>query len=197
MAKKEKRDETAGMVLRQDAFRLTKTGGLKYDWRDPNHMALTMSWPRFIGLFIVLNISINVVFALLYFVAPGSIANVAPGSLSDNFFFSLQTLATVGYGVMVPQTVYGHSVASVEIFCGMAFTAIMTGLVFVRFSRPRARIAYAPQAVVCTFNGRPTLMIRIGNRRQQILTEATARLSVLLSEWTAEGQFSGACTICI
>jgi inward rectifier potassium channel len=177
------------MILRQDAFSLKKTGVLKYDWRDPNHMALTMSWPRFIGLFILLNIGINVVFALLYFAVPGSIANAAPGSLSDNFFFSLETLATVGYGVMVPQTPYGHMLASCEIFCGMAFTAIMTGLVFVRFSRPRARFAYARHAVVCHFNGRPTLMIRIANRRQQALTEAKARLSILLDERTAEGYF--------
>jgi inward rectifier potassium channel len=189
MAQKKRLKDTTGMVLRQDAFSLTKTGVLKYDWRDPNHMALTMSWPRFIGLFILLNIIINIVFALLYFAVPGSIANVSPGSLSDNFFFSLQTLATVGYGVMVPQTAYGHIVASCEIFCGMAFTAIMTGLVFVRFSRPRARIAYASHAVICRFNHRPTLMIRIGNRRQQRLTEVTARLSVLLNEKTAEGHF--------
>jgi inward rectifier potassium channel len=189
MAKKHRGNDTAGMVVRQDAFQLTKTGGLKYDWRDPYHLALTLSWPYFVAVFIALNIAINIIFALLYFASPGSIANVAPGSLSENFFFSLQTLATVGYGVMAPQTVYGHVVASIEIFCGMAYTAIMTGLVFVRFSRPRARFAYAEQAVVCHFNGQPTLMIRIANRRLQPLTEATARLAVLLSEWSAEGLF--------
>ena len=68
--------------------------------------------------------------------------------MSDAFFFSLETLATVGYGVMAPATIYGHVVASIEILSGMAFMAIMTGLVFVRFSRPRARIIYAANPVV-------------------------------------------------
>ncbi len=189
MAKEGRHDKTGEMTVRQDAFKLAKTGALKYDWRDPYHMALTLSWPRFIALFFGVNIAINVIFALLYLAQPGSVSNVGPGSLTEAFFFSLQTLATVGYGVMAPQTLYGHVVASMEIFCGLAFTAIMTGLVFVRFSRPRARIAYATQAVVCRFNGRPTFMIRIGNRRAHALTDATARLSALLSEWTEEGQF--------
>lgn len=180
---------TSGMTVQQDAFKLTKSGVLKIDWRDPYHLALTLSWPRFAALFFAANIAINLIFALLYSLEPGSIANVAPGSLSDAFFFSLQTLATVGYGVMAPQTIYGHVIASLEIFCGMGFTAIMTGLVFVRFSRPRARIAYADQAVICTFNGKRTLMIRIGNRRAQPLTDANATITVLLDEWSAEGQF--------
>jgi len=189
MAKRTRDDKTSGMTVRQDAFRLAKNGALKFDWRDPYHMALTLSWPRFAALFFSVNVAINMVFALLYLAQPGSVSNVDPGSLSDAFFFSLQTLATVGYGVMAPQTPYGHVVASTEIFCGMAFTAIMTGLVFVRFSRPRARIAYASHAVVCHFNGRLMLMIRIGNRRIHPLTDATAHLSALIDEWSEEGQF--------
>jgi inward rectifier potassium channel len=181
--------KTGGMKLRLDAFRLGRHGALKYDWRDPYHLALTLSWPRFIALFFGINIAINIIFAALYLMQPGSVSNVAPGSLSDAFFFSLQTLATVGYGVMAPQTVYGHIVASLEIFSGMAFTAIMTGLVFVRFSRPRARLAYASHAVVCNFNGRRMLMIRIANGRAHPLTDATAHLSALIDEWTTEGQF--------
>lgn len=179
----------AGMTVRLDAFKLGKTGSLKYDWRDPYHMALTLSWPRFIAFFFGVNITINVISALLYLAQPGSVSNVEPGALSEAFFFSLQTLATVGYGVMAPQTLYGHVVASMEIFSGLAFTAIMTGLVFVRFSRPRARMAYADKAVICRFNGQPTFMIRIGNRRAHPLTDATARLGVLIGEWTEEGQF--------
>jgi inward rectifier potassium channel len=179
----------AGMTVRRDAFTLKARGALKYDWRDPYHLALTLNWPHFIAAFFIANITINLIFAGLYLLQPGSVANVAPGSLSEAFFFSLQTLATVGYGVMAPQTFYGHIVASTEIFCGMAFTAIMTGLVFVRFSRPRARIAYAENVVVSTFNGKPTLMIRIANGRVHPLTEATATVSALIDEWSTEGQF--------
>jgi inward rectifier potassium channel len=177
------------MAVRNGAFEVTRLGARKFDWRDPYHMALAMSWPRFICLLIVLDLALNVVFASIYFVRPGCIANAHPGSFADSFFFSLETLATVGYGVMSPATLYGHIVASVEILSGMAFMAIMTGLVFVRFSRPHARILYADHPVISRFNGRPTLMIRIANGRAHGLTDATARLSVLVNEWTLEGQF--------
>ncbi len=177
------------MPIRSGAFELTPRGARKYDWRDPYHMALSLSWPRFICLFVALDLAINIIFALAYLAQPGAIANARPGSLADAFFFSLETLATVGYGVMAPANLYGHVVSSIEIICGMAFMAIMTGLVFVRFSRPRARIVYAEHPVVGHFNGRPTLMIRIGNGRAHGLTDAMARLSVLVNEWTLEGQF--------
>lgn len=189
MADDESREHARGMTVHSGAFELAPRGARKYDWRDPYHMALALSWPKFICLLLGLDLSINVVFALAYFARPGSIANARPGSFADSFFFSLETLATVGYGVMAPATFYGHIVASTEIICGMAFMAIMTGLVFVRFSRPRARILYATNPVISRFNGTPTLMIRIGNGRVHRLTDATARLSVLVNEWTSEGQF--------
>ena len=189
MTEEEEGKHTGGMPILSGAFELIPRGARKYDWRDPYHIALALSWPKFICLLFGVDLAINVVFALAYLAQPGCIANARPGSLSDSFFFSLETLATVGYGVMSPATLYGHVVASTEIICGMAFMAIMTGLVFVRFSRPRARILYAAHPVISRFNGRPTLMIRIGNGRAHALTDAVARLSVLVNEWTLEGQF--------
>jgi inward rectifier potassium channel len=90
---------------------------------------------------------------------------------------------------MAPGSLYGHIVAAVEIFCGMGFVAITAGPLFVRFSRPRARIRYADHAVVGTFNGQRTLMIRIANGRPHALTDAHARLTALFNEWSKEGQF--------
>jgi inward rectifier potassium channel len=103
-------------------------------------------------------------------------------------FFSIETLATVGYGEMYPATFYGHVVASAEIVYGLAFTAILTGLTFVRFSRPRAKLVFAANPVVAMHNGKPTLMVRIGNGRAGVLADAAAKLNVLLSETTAEGK---------
>ena len=104
------------------------------------------------------------------------------------FFFSIETLATVGYGDMYPATLYGRVVAASEIVCGLAFTAILTGLTFVRFSRPRAKLVFAANPVVAIHNGKPTLMVRIGNGRASVLTDAAAKLNVLLSETTTEGK---------
>ncbi|MEW6436479.1 MAG: ion channel [Pseudomonadota bacterium] len=178
-----------GMTLRGGAFVLRGRDARKLDWRDPYHLALAMSWPRFVATFLAAELSLNFIFASLYLAQPGSVTNVRPGSLSDAFFFSLETLATVGYGVMAPATLYGHIVASTEIFAGMTFMTIMTGLVFVRFSRPRARIIYAENAVVGRFNGQRTLMIRIGNGRAHAMAETKAVLSVIINEWSGEGQF--------
>ena len=88
-------------------------------------------------------------FATLYAAVPGSIGNARPGSILDRFFFSMETLATVGYGQMCPQrppTAISSSAAG--IMSGMAFTAITTGLIFVRFSRPRANVRCADHVVV-------------------------------------------------
>src|SRR5262249_5695559 len=101
---------------------------------------------------------------------------------------SVETLATVGYGEMFPATVYGHAVAATEIVCGVALTAILTGLTFVRFSRPRAKLVFAANPVVAMHNGSPSLMIRIGNGRATLLADGTARLTVLLAEKRAGGE---------
>jgi inward rectifier potassium channel len=162
-----------------------KIGAARYDLSDPYHLALTMGWPAFLGLAVAAFVSINLVFATLYFLAPGSVDAVH--SCMDAFFFSIETLATVGYGAMHPLTTYGHWVASAEILVGMAFTAIITGLIFVRFSKPRAKILCADVAVITRYNGCQTLMIRIGNGRMTLLTDLVVRLSGVLPETSAEG----------
>lgn len=167
---------------------VTKKGTSHFDWRDPYHLALRISWPAFILLLVTVNLAINITFAALYLAVPGSITGPAAIGPLEAFFFSFETLATVGYGVMSPGTLYGHIVATAEIICGMAFTAILTGLTFVRFSRPRAKFIYADTAVITAYNGQPTLMVRIGNGRLDPLADATARLTALLFERTAEGQ---------
>ncbi len=167
--------------------KITATGTERQSWRDPYRVAMTLSWPRFFLALLAVELLTNLAFAALYAAVPGSIANAAPGSLVDTFFFSLETLATVGYGVMAPATLYGHIVSAVEILVGLTFTALTTGLIFVRFSRPKSKIIFAAQAVVARRNGKPTLMIRLGNGGLVLLADATARLSALIFERTTEG----------
>jgi inward rectifier potassium channel len=169
------------------AVEIVKRGATRYDFSDPYHIAIEMRWKEFVLAFLGLELGINVVFALLYLASPGCVANVRPGSFSDAFFFSIETLATVGYGTMVPATLYGHTVSAIEIVCGMVFTAIMTGLLFVRFSKPRPKILFADQAVVTSHNCSPTLMVRIANGRMTLLTSAMVRLGVVLLEESPEG----------
>jgi len=176
------------MRVRHNAFDLRKTGVARFDLRDPYHLAVSLSWPAFIAGALGALLAINAVFASLYALRPGAVQNLAAGDVLRAFFFSLETLATVGYGEMAPASTYGHVVAGVEIVFGMAFTAIFTGLLFVRFSRPRAKILFADKAVIAPHNGVPTLMIRIANGRLTMLTHALASLTMLVLEVSDEGQ---------
>ena len=160
----------------------------RFDFRDPYHVTVSLSWPSFILAMVACWLTINLIFALLYVLSPGDVVNARPGSFSDVFFFSIETLATVGYGVMAPATLYGHIVSAAEIVTGTAFTAIVTGLLFVRFSRAKAKILYSDNPVITTRNGRPTLMLRFANGRLSIMTSANVRMFVLLQERTAEGE---------
>ncbi len=187
MAKHTHHDRTQKMKVRSAAFDLHKKGIARFDFRDPYHLAVTLSWPGFIGGVFAIAIVLNSIFAELYVLKPGAVQGLAPHDWLGGFFFSLETLSTVGYGEMAPASVYGHAVASVEILLGMSFTAIFTGLLFVRFSKPRPRILFADKAVITPHNGVPTLMIRIANGRLTMLTHASAKLSMIEIETTGEG----------
>ena len=167
---------------------LLKVGVARFDWRDPYHIAVTISWRSFAGVALAAIALINGVFALLYLAVPGAVQNLHPGDLFMAFCFSLETQATVGYGEMAPISPYGHAVAAVEIIVGMAFTAVMTGLIFIRFSRPRARFLFADTLVVTRHNGRQTLMLRMANGRFNAMTSVGATLGVVLKEVTQEGR---------
>ncbi|HUP07049.1 MAG TPA: ion channel [Caldimonas sp.] len=169
-------------------MKLDKLGVRRFSLADPYHLALSLTWPEFFAALLLIYLAINAGFGLLYFAAPGSVSNLPAGSLVDAFFFSVETLATVGYGTMSPTSLYGHIVATTEIFVGMLFTATMTGLFFVRFSKPKARILFADRPVLARRDGRPVLMIRIGNGRINTLTDATARLTALVVERDEHGQ---------
>ncbi len=158
-------------------------------WTDLYHRSMTVHWPAFFGSAALIFIVLNTVFGLLFWLGKEPIANVSPDlplPLSL-FYFSIETLATVGYGDMHPQTNYGHLIATVEIFTGMSFLAVMTGLIFARFSRPRARFVFADYPVVTVHQGQPTLMMRVANARNNTMSQATARLWLVRLEYTAEG----------
>ncbi|WP_321813738.1 MULTISPECIES: ion channel [unclassified Paraburkholderia] len=156
-------------------------------WRDFYHYALTMRWPTFFASLGALFMVLNAAFAGLYLLGTAPIANQYPHGFAGAFFFSVETLATVGYGDMHPQTVYAHLVATLEIFVGMASIALATGLVFARFSRPRAKIWFARQVVVHPLEGRMTLMARAANARQNVIAEAYAKLRLIRIETTSDG----------
>jgi len=148
-------------------------------WRDLFHFCMKISWPSLIALMASVFVVLNLLFALLYHAVPGSVANLNPPNLLGAFFFSVETIATVGYGDMHPRSVYGHVMASIEIFFGMVSVAVMTGVMFARFSRPQAMVRFAKVCVITPVDGRQVLMIRAANCRQNIVMETTAQLRLV------------------
>ena len=173
--------------IRSGQVEFVKVNTGRVDWRDAYQWTLALSWPQFAAFVATVYIVLNLVFATAYSLGGDAIANLKPASFVESFFFSVQTLATVGYGHMYPQTLYGHIVTTMEIMIGMFLLAVMTGLIFVRFSRPTARILFSNSAVIGILNGKPTLMVRIGNQRQQSMVEAEFRIMFNRDEPLAEG----------
>jgi inward rectifier potassium channel len=181
---------------RRGRERLTNLGGRRVItqgleanlWTDFYFNAMTVTWPRFFAWLAAIFVALNLVFATIYSLGEAPVANAKPGSFSDLFFFSVETTSTVGYGDMHPETLYGHLVATVENFVGLVLLAVMTGLVFARFSRPRARLIFAKNPVITRHNGLLTMMVRVANARNNFISNATAKLWVIRGELSTEGR---------
>jgi inward rectifier potassium channel len=171
--------------VRSGQFEFVKLNVKQFDWRDTYHLILTLSWPGFAGVVFGIYILINLLFAGLYMVEPHAIAEMS--TFFDAFFFSVETLATVGYGHMYPKTFYGHLIATVEIMAGLFGVAVVTGLIFVRFSRPSTRMHFSKVAVIAPYDGAPNFMIRVANLRHQAIVEPEFRLVLLRNIVTVEG----------
>src|SRR5262249_48665568 len=156
---KKRQRKPSHVSIRSGQVEFVKVGTDAWRWRDVYRWLLGLRWPQFAMFVAAVYIGLNLFFATLYSIDRASIAGSTGGSwFFDCFFFSVQTLATVGYGHMYPQTLYGHIISTIEIMTGIFLLAVVTGLIFVRFSRPVARIAFSRCLVIGSLNGQPTLM---------------------------------------
>jgi inward rectifier potassium channel len=175
-------------IINQDGKLETSVGNWRSFWRDPYHMLLTISWGGFLALITLGYLALNLIFALAYLAGGDCIANAQPDDLLDRFFFSVQTLASIGYGEMYPKTIYANSIVTIESIAGLTGIAVMTGLSFARFSRPTARVMFSKVAVITNFDNQPTLMFRAANRRTNLILEAKMRCYLFRDEITLEGK---------
>src|SRR5450432_755690 len=156
--------------------------------KDVYHFLLKQSWLGFFLVVAVGFVAANAAFALLYVRQPGAISSARPGSFEDAFFFSVQTMATIGYGTMAPVTRFAHVVVTVEAVVGILSVALVTGITFSKFSRPSARIVFSDRMVIAPRDGVPHLMFRLANWRHNQVLEAHLRLILLVTEKTTEGE---------
>jgi inward rectifier potassium channel len=154
---------------------------------DMYHRLLVVPWWQFFGLISLVFFVANAIFGAVFLLQPGSIAGARPGSFEDAFFFSVQTLATIGYGSMYPVNLYGHCVVTLEALFGLMSVALMTGLTFAKFARPTSRVLFSTHFVVSRVNGVPHVMFRMANWRGNLIVEAQLHVVILLEEHTHEG----------
>jgi len=174
-------------ISKEGRSNLVKVGLSRAWFSDLYHSWLVSSWRRVFAVVIVLYLVTNCVFALLY-LAVGGIENARPGAFSDACFFSVQTLATIGYGRMSPVSIGAHLLVTLEAFCGITGVALITGLMFAKFARPTARVLWSDVCVIAMQDGVPSLMLRVANARGNQVVEAQLRLGLMRSEITAEGE---------
>ena len=151
-----------------------KIGVTRRPLADVYHFLLTSPWWVLFAFILVAYLGANVCFAGLYLV-DGGVENARPGSFRDAFFFSVQTMATIGYGKMVPVSTFANAVVTIEALFGAGDAGVRdAGLMFAKFSQPRARVIFSRKAVVSTRDGVRSLMVRLANERATGLVEAAA-----------------------
>ncbi|HEX3431381.1 MAG TPA: hypothetical protein VHT03_10885 [Rhizomicrobium sp.] len=154
-------------------------------WLDIYHAVLTAPWWAFFIAVAGIFAAVNAVFALLYMSDRHGIDHAH--GFWDYFLFSVQTIGSANYTVMFPKTIYANVVVSVEAFFGILNLALITGVVFARFSRPFARVLFSSVAVIAPFNGVPTLMFRAANQRGNQILNAEVTVSLARQITTTEG----------
>ncbi len=156
-------------------------------FEDTYHKVLSIPWWQFFAYAAVGWVGVNLLFALIYVASPGCVSGAQPGSLEDAFYFSVQTLATIGYGAMAPATRYGHVVVVAEALVGTLGVALVTGVTFAKFARPTARILFSSKVVVQERDGVPHMVFRLANWRGNMVVEGQLRVLVLRARKTQEG----------
>lgn len=161
-------------------------GASRGTFRDLYHLYLRAPWWMALGAIVLTFLTANVLFGVIFYFSDG-IAHMRPGSFQDAFFFSVQTMATIGYGDMHPVTPFGNVVVVCEAVVGLLFSAVATGLVFAKVSQPTARVVFSRHAVISPIDGVPHLQFRLGNQRGNQILEAQLRVTLMRKERTLEG----------
>jgi len=153
------------------------------------HTLLSLPVPRLLGLMALGYVVTNLFFALLYWLCgPGALvgAEETPlGRFEDCVFFSVQTIATIGYGRLVPATRAANVLVALEALVGLLGFAILSGLLFTRFTRPSAKVDFSRNALIAPYQGGWALMFRLVNLRSTNLTDVRAVVS--FARWVEKG----------
>ena len=188
--------ETRTRLLNRDGSFNVKREGTRF-WHSLSlyNWLLDISWPRFFMLVVGTYVAVNLLFGSAYLLAgTDALAGPAPGGrFGRAFFFSVETFGTIGYGNISPQTMAAHVLVTIEALAGLLAVALITGLLFARFSRPIPRIAFSERALIAPYHGGRAFMFRIANERSSQLIDVEARVVLAMfgqADGHATRQFS-------
>jgi inward rectifier potassium channel len=150
--------------------------------RDAYHLFLRMPWWASFGVIAAGFMAVNLGFAAVFYAVGG--VKGSDGTYFDALSFSVQTLATIGYGAMYPEGVGAEITMMIESIVSLVLTALATGLVFSKFARPATRVAFSRHAVITQHEGQRTLIFRAGNRRSHVIVEATIHAVHAIHKYT-------------
>ena len=190
----EKYSSTTKRVVNKDGTFNVERKGTSFSFRDAYQYLINLSWTKFFVFILLFYFLTNLVFAVLYYLHGSAyLVEIKNGNdaatFFNAFFFSVQTFTTVGYGKIAPVGLYSNIIASFEAMTGLMSFALITGLLYGRFSRPSTRILYSKNAVISPYNGINALMFKIANQRRNNLMELEASMLLVLIN-KAENNFN-------
>jgi inward rectifier potassium channel len=184
------RESRKRLLNRDGSFNVAREGLNFFQSLSPSHYLLTTTWPRFLSMVVLFFLVTNAVFGAAYFACgPGQIAGSKATSLAgqyvEDFFFSVQTFATIGYGTMYPAGTTANVLVTLEALVGLLGFALATGILFARFSQPTARVLFSENAIIAPYQGITAFEFRIANARRTELIQVEAQLN--LSRFRRDG----------
>jgi inward rectifier potassium channel len=187
------RESRQRLLNRDGSFNVRRVGLHFWESLSAYHYLLTISWPKFFAVIVGSYLVMNAIFATIYRLAgdaalTGMHGTTPAARFAEAFFFSVHTLATIGYGSMTPATLLSNIIVTFETLIGLVGVAVMAGISFARFSRPVARILFSNNAVIAPYRGGRAFMFRIANQRSSQLIDLQAK--VLLTRRKKDGTTS-------
>ena len=175
-------DSKQRLLNKDGTFNVRRRGLRWFESHSPYHVALNASWPRFLLACVATYTALNVLFAAAFWLCGndaliGESSRDLGGAMWRMFFFSVETFATIGYGDITPVGFPAHAVMVAESLTALMSQALITGLLFARFSRPTAAIRFSTSMVVAPFKGGRGLMMRMANMRDNQIIDLTARIN--------------------
>jgi inward rectifier potassium channel len=182
-------DSKQRLLNKDGTFNVRRRGLRWFESHSPYHLALNATWPRFLLGVVAIYTALNIIFAAAFWLCGsdalvGAASRDLGGSLWRAFFFSVETFATIGYGDITPVGFPSHAVMYVESLTALMSQALITGLLFARFSRPTAAIRFSRTMVMAPYQSGRGLMLRMANMRDNQIIDLRARVSC---SWLEQG----------